>query len=100
VNKTQLLIGSLLNDLYRVANCKATGSQKAATRFEKEAIKWARKLKNKNIPEHIRKITHQISNKKGNRISQSLAEDYLMYSIILQNYVSHSLSKNQRKTHK
>lgn len=87
----QLLIGSLSNDLFRVANCKASGSDKGAIRFAKEAKRWARPLKDLDIAKHIKKIALDISSKKDNKISFSTAEKYLMYGILLQNYALHQI---------
>jgi hypothetical protein len=94
MNKTQLLIGSLSNDLYRVANCRVNGSKESAIRFAKEAKRWAVPLQNQNVADHIKKIAKEISSANSKSISLKKAENYLMYSILLQNYVLHSLKSS------
>ena len=91
MTETQLLIGSLSNDLLRVANRRASGSTKAASLFFKEARRWAKPLQNKKVASHIKKIAQQVASQKSNRVSMSLAEDCLTNSILLQNYALHSL---------
>ena len=86
----KLLIGSLSNDLYRIANFINRRSYKAAERFQKETRRWARQLKNCEVKGYIKKIINDIGSSKAVNIkSQKLAEKYLMYSILLQNYVLH-----------
>jgi len=87
---TKLLIGSLSNDLYRIANLINRRSYKAAERFQKESKRWVKELKNCKVKSYIRKIINDLnSSKSANIKSQKLAEKYLMYSILLQNYALH-----------
>lgn len=87
MNETQLLIGSLSNDMFRVANLAQRGSSKAAERFLKEAQRWSTELEKKHqVPLYITKIIIDISHRNPTDISLSSAEVYLMYGILLQNY--------------
>lgn len=94
MNKTQLLIGSLSNDLYRVANCRVNGSKESAIRFAKEAKRWAVPLQKEEVADHIKKIAREISSTSSKSISLKKAENYLMYSILLQNYILYTLKKS------
>ena len=91
MTETKMMVGSLSNDLFRVANCAQRGSTKAASRFAQEAKRWSVPLQERNVAKYIKKIAHDVSSQKSNNISLSLAERYLMYSILLQNYSLHSL---------
>ena len=85
---TRLLIGSLSNDLFRVASLTQRGSNQAATRFLQEAKRWSTTLKKHKLPSYIMKITEEISSYKKN-IDIVSAEKFLMYGILLQNYALH-----------
>ena len=87
---TKLLVGSLSNDLFRVANLAQRGSSIGAIRFLKEAKRWAQPLKLQSVPEYVRNIATTISQESSTKISTSQAERYLMYGILLQNYALHS----------
>lgn len=91
MNDTKLLIGSLSNNLLRVANMIVRGSDKGAVRFFTEAQKWNTELKNHKLKPYIQKIIVDISNENsGNILDMAKAEKYLMYSILLQNYSIHT----------
>lgn len=81
-----MLIGSLSNDLYRVANLTGRGSQKAADRFWKESKKWAKKLFNQELEDYIKNIILDLNSDNDLSVSQEKAEKFLMYSVLLQNY--------------
>lgn len=86
---TQLLVGSLSNDLFRVASLAQRGSTKAASRFLIEAQRWSKELQNRDVSEYIAKLATDISSRKSTDISLSSAEKYLMYGVLLQNYALH-----------
>ncbi|PWU23250.1 hypothetical protein C5B42_03740 [Candidatus Cerribacteria bacterium 'Amazon FNV 2010 28 9'] len=90
MSETKLLVGSLSNDLFRVANLTQRGSSLAAMRFMIEAQKWAQQLQKENIASYIRDIAREITLCKTTEISLEMAERYLMYGILLQNYSLHS----------
>lgn len=83
---TLLLIGSLSNDLFRIATLTERGSTSSAERFLQEAKKWSRSLKNHVLKKYILNIVEEISSKADSTISMEDAEKYLMYGILLQNY--------------
>jgi len=86
MNETQMLIGSLSNDLFRVASLVQRGSNQAAYRFLQEAKRWSNQLKNQPIPPYIEKLVSDVSQRNIADISLKSAETYLMYAILLQNY--------------
>lgn len=86
----QLFVGSLSNDLFRVASLAQRGSNSAAQRFMKEAKRWAEPLQELKVPAYIAKIANDISSKSNDAISIEQAEKYLMYGVLLQNYALRS----------
>ena len=79
----KLLVGSLSNDLFRVAALKARNSDKAAKRFMVESKRWSSQLiDNDNVAEYIRKIAVDVNDGEG-ELSLELAEKYLMYGVLL-----------------
>jgi hypothetical protein len=90
MTESLMLVGSLSNDLFRVASLAQRKSTKAASRFLKEAKRWAKPLSESNVNDYIVKIAKDISARKNNDISIKSAELYLMYGILLQNYALHN----------
>lgn len=86
---TQLLIGSLSNDLFRVATLTQRGSIQAALRFLKEAKRWSILLQEKDVAGYIVKIAKDVSAQKDDHISIEVAEQHLMQGVLLQNYALH-----------
>jgi hypothetical protein len=89
MSETQLLIGSLSNDLFRVASLTQRGSISAAQRFAEEAKRWAEPLLKSDVPQYIAKIAQEIFANSEDEISLEKAEKYLMYGVLLQNYTLH-----------
>lgn len=89
MNDTNLLIGSLSNDLLRLATFTHNGSP-SARRFLTESVRWATPLTSANLPSHIKKIATEISILPPTLPTLAQAERYLMYSVLLQNYALHS----------
>lgn len=91
MTKTKLLIGSLSNDLYRVSCLTQRGSTAAANKFWQEATRWINDLEHAKVKPYIRKIILDVKNQPMQKIiTIELAEKYLMYSILLQNYTIHN----------
>lgn len=86
----RLLIGSLSNDLYRVANLSYRGSTKAAERFFIESKRWTTDLKDVPLKSHAKKIITDLHSLSMDSLtSLETAEKLLMYSVLLQNYSLH-----------
>ena len=86
---TQLLVGSLSNDLFRVASLAQRGATKAALRFLLEAKRWSVPLQEKKVAGYILKIAKSVSDQNEETISIADAEKNLMYGVLLQNYALH-----------
>lgn len=89
MSDTDLLIGSLSNDLLRLATFTHNGSP-AARRFLAESVRWATPLALADLPPHIKKIAEEISKLPPTLPTLTEAERYLMYSTLLQNYALHN----------
>ena len=85
----QLLIGSLSNDLFRVASLTQRGSTKTATRFLHEAKRWSNSIQDHKVPLYVQSIANQVSDYTEELIDIETAEKYLMYAVLLQNYTLH-----------
>lgn len=89
MTETQLLIGSLSNDLFRVASLTQRGSHQAAQRFLKEAQRWAGELKKHQLADYIATLVHDVAHQKISELNLESAEKHLMYGVLLQNYALH-----------
>jgi len=86
MSENKLLIGSLSNDLNRVANLSQRGSYKAAQRFWEESKRWTTDLKLHENKPQINNIVNSLLQTNFDPTDLAQAENNLMYSIILQNY--------------
>lgn len=93
MNDTNLLLGSISNDLFRVVSLFCRGSSTSSIKFLHEAKKWSMQVDNQKIPQYIAKIITKINNNEIENLEID-AEDYLMYAILLQNYTLQNI-KNQ-----
>jgi len=93
--ETRVLVGALSNDLFRVASLAFRGADKGASRFLIEAKKRAAELEKAKTKKYIKKIAREISACDENEISTELAEKYLMYGVLLQNYALHLISDSE-----
>ncbi|PIR62984.1 MAG: hypothetical protein COU65_00585 [Candidatus Pacebacteria bacterium CG10_big_fil_rev_8_21_14_0_10_42_12] len=87
---TQMLVGSLSNDMFRVASLAQRGSHKAASRFLAEAQRWSKDLQGDEVADYIARLAADISKREVTDISLASAERYLMYGVLLQNYALHN----------
>ena len=85
-----MLIGSLSNDLYRVASLAHRGSKKAAIRFLNESKRWVNELSSHKLERYITNIIQDLESDDTTDISEERAEKLLMYSVLLQNYALHT----------
>lgn len=87
MSNTKLALGSLSNDLYRVACLTERGSVKGAEKFWIQVGRWIKELDNANLEPYIRTIILDVKSRlNSNSLDMESAERYLMYSILLQNY--------------
>ena len=80
----KIILGALSSDLKRVAMSLYRNSQVVADRFLEEAIKRKKEIKKNSLPPYLSFLLNKIKKKM-------VAEDALMYSTLIQNYV---LSRN------
>ena len=84
-----MLIGSLSNDLSRVANMIYRKSSSADTFFH-EMFRWIKAININAVKPYIQAILKDLkSHEHHPQYSAERAETYLMYSILLQNYSLH-----------
>lgn len=81
-----MLIGSLSNDLLRVANLTYRGSDAAASKFMSESQRWVHELLKHKTKPYINIIIKDIKLNSKKKLDLELADKYLMYSTLLQNY--------------
>jgi hypothetical protein len=91
---TKLLVGSLSNDLFRVASLWQSGSKVAAARFLLEAKTWAKPLTTSNEKPYIKKIADSVMNHSAEGLNLAVAEELIMFSVLLQN---HALQMDKAK---
>ncbi|MBI5358230.1 hypothetical protein HZB69_01200 [Candidatus Amesbacteria bacterium] len=90
MTRTKLLVGSLSNDLFRVATLRQRGANKAASRFLVEAKRWAEPLLTQLDKVYLKSIANKVLNSDPVNITLVDAEYYLMYGVLLQNHALHS----------
>ena len=89
MTETKMLIGSLSNDLSRIANMIYKKSSAAKTFFH-EMFRWINTLDTDSVKPYIQTILGDLkSHEKNPQFTTERAETYLMYSILLQNYTLH-----------
>jgi len=86
---TKMLIGSLSNDLLRVANLTYRGSNTAAAKFMTESERWVQELSEHETKPYIANIIADIKLHSKHKLNLELADKFLMYSTLLQNYTLH-----------
>lgn len=89
MNEQLLLLGSLSNDLLRVANSIQRGSTKAATNFWQQGQIWLSDLVRYPNKPYINKILQDLQQEHFSPTDIAKAEKYLMQSILLQNAALH-----------
>lgn len=91
MNNTKNILASLALDLNRVAIGLNRGSQKMAERFFQEALARKAEVSINDIPPYISKIMSEITRNK--KLDEQFAEQVLVYSILIENYVTKRLNK-------
>ena len=86
-------LASLAQDLKRAALGLNRGSVHMTQRFLEEAINRREEINVKHIDPYIREIVTKLTNVLGKRDSDKNAEEILMYSTLLQNYVTKRSSR-------
>ena len=79
------IVGELSNDLFRIANMAHAGSSNGVDKFLVEAKKNAEILKDLDVDGYILNIAKDVGSKDA--VDLRRAELYLMYGVLLQNWV-------------
>ncbi len=87
----KIALESMSMDLLRVALGVHRGSYKMASRFFTEALKRNSEIDNKNLRPYFVRLLHKISTHREDDLKNS-AEDFLMYSVLVQNYTKKFLN--------
>lgn len=85
----KIILESLASDLKRVAYGLHRGSYHMAERFSQEALKRASEVDKKRVPRYIHNILDNLQSVLNKTDQSRKAEDALMYSTLVQNYVLH-----------
>lgn len=80
-------LAALSQDLKRIALGLNRGSQKMVSRFEKEAIERKEELDLNSLKPYIKNLIKEINSAFKESDINKKAEDLLMYSTLIQNYV-------------
>jgi len=91
MNNQQVLLGSLSQDLFRIANFIQTGSIKSAERFWQETKRWIADLKRENNPIYIDRILSDLDKMDFNPASLEQGEKILTYGVITQSLAVHGV---------
>ena len=87
MNSNKETIGALALDLKRVALGYYRGSEKTAQRFCEEALKRKEEINVSSVKPYLQKKLELLPEVLQAEDKKKLAEDALMYSTLLQNYV-------------
>ena len=90
MNSRKNSLASLALDLNRVAIGINRGSELMARRFFQEALIRKSEIRVNEIPAYIRKIMTKIDKNKS--LNKQFAEEALVYSILIENFVIKRLS--------
>ena len=84
MSEQQILLGSLSQDLFRIANFIQTGSIKSAERFWQETKRWITQLKKEDNPAYLDRILTNLDKINFNPTSLEQGEKILTYGVITQ----------------
>lgn len=79
--------------LFDISARQAPTSSNAAGRFLKEAVRWADPLQKLDVADYVLDIAKDVLARGDDDISMEMAERYLMYGVLLQNYSRHSIGE-------
>lgn len=85
MDKNKIILGSLAMDLKRVALGYYRNSTKMAEVFMKEAIERKKEVDLVSVKPYVKNLLSNLDKIKNEKDKQKLAEDALMYSVLLQN---------------
>ena len=86
MNDQYIALSSLVMDLKRASLGFARGSDSVGNRFLMEALKRKSEVKKSEVPVYIQNIFEHLESRRN-------SDDLLMYSVILQNYLTKNLDR-------
>ncbi|MBI1862569.1 hypothetical protein HYS00_00445 [Candidatus Microgenomates bacterium] len=92
---TDKMLAGLSMDLARVSMGYRRGSDKMADRFCDEARARCMELRDAELQSHVQKIIVEILHVMEGSDKMAIAEKSLMYSKLIQNYVTHGSLEDQ-----
>lgn len=78
---------SLVMDLKRVALGYHNGSITVAKRFSEEALKRGKRINKTNLKSYVKDILYKVEKLLQEKDREKIAENSLMFSTLLQNYI-------------
>jgi hypothetical protein len=91
MTKQQILLGSLSQDLFRIANFIHTHSKRSANRFWQEQKRWLKELEKEKLAPYLLKIIHELKALDFDATSLAQGEKLLTYGVIIQSLACHNL---------
>lgn len=92
---TERMLASLSMDLARISLGYRRGSTKMADRFCQEARATCMELRDADLQLHLQKIIVELLHVMNGTDTVAIAEKSLMYSKLIQNYVTHGTLEDQ-----
>jgi hypothetical protein len=92
MTQNQILLSSLSSDLYRVALAAHKKTPAMKMRFIKETSRWLNDIDDTELKPYIQKVLAKIKQIEAIESDELLADQCLVYSILLKNYVIHNIN--------
>jgi len=87
----KIVLSSLTLDLKRIALGLHKKSYRLADRFNQEAIQRQTEVKSEELPIYLQQVLSKVKESLSLDNNEKKAEDLLMYSTIIQNYVVYKM---------
>ena len=88
IDNSTFLLQNIALDLDRISTSLNRNSFTVAERFVQEVINQQKQIGNSGLPDYIKKILSALPQALSQQESKQKADDALMYSILLQNFVA------------
>ena len=93
MTKEQVLLASLSQDLFRIANFVYVGAPASAERFWRESQRWLGELEKANLPPALAKIIRRLQATAFDAHCLAQGERLLTYAVITQSLAYHGWAK-------
>lgn len=88
INTSSVLLQNIALDLDRISTSLSRNSFAVAKRFDQEVIKQQKQINSLGLPIYIKKIVSALPQALSQKDTTQKADDALMYSVLLQNFVA------------